>query len=141
MGNAYKAQAASFNSGKFVMEKRKAEWLELFAEDAVVCDPVGESPLDPTGNGHKGKAAISAFWDMVIAPGLITFDIQSSHPAGDECANVVKLTNTMPGGVVIETMMVALYRANDAGKLMSLRAYWDYSKVQEQLEAALGQAG
>ncbi|HUH37931.1 MAG TPA: nuclear transport factor 2 family protein [Spongiibacteraceae bacterium] len=138
MANAEKAQAASFKSGQLVMAKNKAEWLDLFADDAVICDPVGVSPLDPSGEGHRGKAAISAFWDMVIAPGQIDFDIQSSHPAGDECANVVNLTNTMPGGVVIKTTMVALYCANDAGKLVSMRAYWDYNKVADQLAAALG---
>lgn len=140
MSNGYLAQAASYKSGEYVMSKKKQEWLDLYADDAVIQDPVGVSPLDPTGLGHKGKEAISAFWEMVIAPGQIDFQIRSSHPAGDECANVVDLVNTMPGGVEIKTHMVVVYTANDAGKITSLKAYWEYSKVQDQLEKALGGA-
>lgn len=139
MANCYLAQAASRKSAECVMGKHKEEWLALFAEDAVLEDPVGESPLDPSGLGHKGKEAISRFWDMVIAPGQIDFQIQSSHPAGDECANVVDLTNTMPGGIEIKTHMVVVYTANDAGLVTSLKAYWEYAAVQDQLEKALAQ--
>lgn len=137
MGNALKAQEAARKSAEYVMTKRKDEWLALFAEDAVVQDPVGASPLDPTGEGHRGHGPIGLFWDMVIAPGQIDYQLQSSHPCGDECANVVMLINTMPNGAEIRTKMVALYRANDAGKLTSLKAYWDFSAVQEELEKAL----
>lgn len=137
MGNGYLVQAASHKSGEYVMSKNKEAWLSLFADDAVVQDPVGESPLDTTGRGHKGKEAISAFWDMVIAPGKIDFQIRSSHPAGDECANVVDLVNSMPGGVDIKTKMVVVYTGDSEGRITSLKAYWEYSKVQDQLEKAL----
>ena len=40
----------------------------LWAEDAVVEDPVGPSFFDPEGKGHHGIAGISAFWDIAIAP-------------------------------------------------------------------------
>ncbi len=64
------------------MAKNKEAWLGLYADDAVIMDPVGVSPLDPTGLGQRGKEAISQFWDMVIAPGEMDFRVQSSHPAG-----------------------------------------------------------
>lgn len=137
-GNAYLAQEASFRSGEYVVAGNKAAWLELFADDAVVEDPVGVSPLDPTGLGHRGREAISAFWDQVIGPGNIQFNILSSHPAGDQCANVVDLVNTLADDVQIETRMVVVYTANDEGRLTSLKAYWEYSKVEEQLSRALG---
>ena len=132
MGNAIKAQQASTKSAEYVMAKNKQQWLELFADDAVVQDPVGVSPLDPTGLGHKGKDAIEAFYDTIIAPGTITMDIQSSHPAGDECANVVKLTNAIGHGIVFKNLMAVVYCANDEGKIVSLKAYWDYNKLMEQ---------
>ena len=34
-------------------------WLSLFADDAVVQDPIGPSPFDPEGVGHRGLAAIA----------------------------------------------------------------------------------
>ncbi len=133
MCNGLKSQEASKNSAKNVMGKNRDGWLALFADDAVLMDPVGESPLDPTGKGHQGKEAIAAFYDNVISMGNITMEVLYSHPAGDECANVVKLTNDMGNGMVIKTDMVAIYTANDDGKITSLKAYWEYSKVAEQL--------
>ncbi len=123
MANCYKAREAGYKSLKYVMAKDKENWLNLFSDDAVIQDPVGASPLDPAGLGHKGKEAISKFWDMIIAPGNSDFTIQSSHPAGDECANVVKVINRLPGGVEINVDMVAVYTANDDGKFTSLKAY------------------
>ena len=133
MGLAHLAKAASERSGECVTAGNKGGWLSLFAEDAVLEDPVGESPLDPSGQGHRGKAAIEAFWDTVIAPGSIDFQIVSSHPAGDECANVVHMVNTMPGDIRVVVDMVVVYRANKDGKLASLRAFWDYEAVMSQL--------
>ena len=134
MGYSLLALAASKLSGQYVEQGNKEAWLDLFAEDACVQDPVGESPLDPTGKGYIGKAAIAGFWDMVIAAGKIDFTIVSSHPAGDECANVVKMVNTLPGDVKMALDMVVVYTANAAGKITSLKAYWDFDAVQRQLQ-------
>jgi steroid delta-isomerase len=139
MANCYKAQEASYKSIEYVTAKDKESWLDLFSDDAVIQDPVGESPLDPTGLGHRGKDAISKFWDMIIAPGNASFTIQCSLPAGDECANVAEVINRMPGGVEIKVDMVVVYTANDDGKFTSLKAYWEYKKVQDALEQALAQ--
>jgi len=134
MGNCYKAQEASYRSREYAMAKDKERWLNLFTDNAVVQDPVGVSPLDPTGLGHKGKEAIAQFWDMVIAPTEMDFRIQSSHPAGDECANFVHLINKLPGGIEIDMHMVVVYTANDEGKITNLKAYWEYEKVLGALE-------
>ena len=47
---------------------------------------------------------------------------------------MVKLINKMPGDIEINVHMVAVYTANDEGKLTSLKAYWEYAKVQEAME-------
>jgi steroid Delta-isomerase len=132
------ARLAGLNSVRNVRAKDKTAWLDLFADDAVVEDPVGVSPLDPSGLGHHGKPAIARFWDTVIAPGEVEMRVRESYPCGDECANVVSLVNRMPGGVEIGTDCVIVYRVNSAGKIVSLRAYWEFAKVAAQLEAALG---
>ena len=134
MPNCYLAQAASRKSGEYAVSGNRAGWLDLFAEDAIVQDPVGVSPLDPSGQGHKGKTAIAAFFDMAIRTGINSFEIRESHPAGDSCANVITLSNKLPDGTVVSTDCVAVYTANDAGKIVSLRAYWDFSKLAAQLE-------
>jgi steroid Delta-isomerase len=135
--STHPAQFASIQSMRNVRAKNRAAWLALFAEDAVVQDPVGVSPLDPTGHGHRGHEAIGRFWDMVIAPGETVMHVRESYPSGNECANVVTLTNSMPGGIEITVDTVIVYRVDERGKLASLKAYWDFAKVAGHLEAAL----
>ena len=58
----------SQRSYDLVSRKQKDEWLTLWAEDAVIEDPVGPSFFDPEGKGHHGLNGVSAFWDLAIAP-------------------------------------------------------------------------
>ena len=121
------AVQAAQRSMEAVLGKDKDAWVNNFAEDGVVQDPVGKSPLDPEGNGHRGREAISNFWDMLIATGDIKFEIRESYPAGaNAVANVGSIINTMPGGGQIEAKGVFVYTVNDEGKVLSLQAYWDF---------------
>ena len=123
------AQAAAQRSIDAVRAKNKEAWVANFAEDACIEDPVGKSPLDATGNGHRGKAAIAAFWDMCIAPGNVDFNIRESYPVSDiACANVGSILNTM-GDMKIEAKGVFIYHVNEEGKVTHLRAYWDFNST------------
>jgi ketosteroid isomerase-like protein len=114
-----------------VAAKDRRAWLELFAPDAVVADPIGPSPLDPAGQGHRGLAAIAAFYDAVIAPNeQITFEIERSYLCGDEVADVGVIRTVLPGGThVVVVRGVYTYRADGAGRLAGLRAYWQFDDV------------
>ena len=129
-----KAQELGFLSRDYAVAKDKQNWLDLFAEDAIVQDPIGKSPLDPVGDGHKGKEAIEKFYDTVIANGNIEFNILESIPCADECANFAQIINVV-GDVKIETKMIVIYRVNSDNKIVSLRAFWDYEKMEDQLKA------
>ena len=135
----FPAQQAGFMSMRNVKAKNRAGWLELFADDAIVQDPIGVSPFDPTGLGHRGKAAIGAFWDKVIADKDGVFRIRESYPCADECANVLTLSSKLPNGKWFDVNFIGVYRVNDAGKIVSLRAYWQFDKVAEQFVAALAE--
>jgi steroid delta-isomerase len=126
------AQRLSLRSIELVRAGARDAWLDLFAEDAVVEDPVGVSPFDPTGKGHKGRRAIAAFYDNIIAPaGKMEATLQASFPCGDECANFWLTRFVRPDGSVFENPMVVIYKANAAGdRLVSLRAFWDMSRLQ-----------
>lgn len=128
-----KAQELSFQSAKYAAEQNKDAWLGLFADDAVVQDPVGISPLDPVGNGHQGKEAISAFYDMTIGAAQVTMDVKASHPAGEECANLIEITTEYPNGLKVVVEVVSVYKANLDGQLESLRAFWDFDVALKQL--------
>ncbi|MEK9650203.1 MAG: nuclear transport factor 2 family protein [Gammaproteobacteria bacterium] len=131
-----KAQELSYLSRQFAVGKNKDAWLDLFAEDAVVQDPIGISPLDESGNGHKGKKAIAAFYDKTIADSNITFDIIESIPCGEECANFVEISNNI-NGALLTTKMIVIYRVNSDDKIVSLRAFWEYKELESQLAKLL----
>jgi ketosteroid isomerase-like protein len=107
----------------------KAAWLALFAPDAVVEDPIGVSPMDPSGQGHRGLAAIEAFYDSVIGPNQVSFAIERSHAAGNEVANVGTISTVM-GDSTVHTDLVATYRVDDEGKVVALRAYWAMDELR-----------
>lgn len=126
------ARAASQRSMEIVQRKgegAKQAWLALFADDAIIEDPIGSSPLDPEGKGHRGKAAIGAFWDMAIDPVELQFTIERSYATGHEVANVGSIRSKMPDGTTAVAEGVFTYRVNDAGKIVALRAYWEFDQM------------
>ena len=131
-----KAQELGFLSRDYAVAKDKKNWLSLFADDAIVQDPIGVSPLDPEGEGHKGIEAIEKFYDTVIANGNIEFNILESIPCANECANYAQIVNVV-GDVKIETKMIVIYCINSSNKIQSLRAFWDYQNMENQLNEIL----
>ncbi len=110
-------------------ENAKEQWLALFADDALIEDPIGPSPVDPEGKGHRGKEAISAFWDLFIEPVQLKFAIQRSYAAGNEVANVGTITATVEGRTVATVEGVYTYKVNAAGKIVAFRAYWEFDRM------------
>lgn len=132
MTTEHPARAAARRSMEIVQRKgenAKETWLALFADDAVIEDPIGPSPLDPEGRGHRGKEAIAAFWDLAIATVKLRFDIRSSYAAGNEVANVGTITSTTAAGMTVAVEGVFTYRVDAAGKIVALRAYWEFDKL------------
>lgn len=127
---SHPARRAALASIRAVEAGDRDAWLALFADDAVVADPVGPSPLDPDGEGHRGRDAIAAFYDDVVAQAQVRFDIRESYAAGDECANVGTITSTFPDGSAGVVEGVYVYRVDAAGKLVSLRAYWQFDDLR-----------
>ena len=123
------AQRASWRSMDAVGRGDKQAWLDNFAADAIVEDPIGKSMIDSTGEGHRGKAAIEQFWDKNIANARPMFSLQSSICCGNECANVGTLTLQFPNTVVTQLYGVFTYRVNDEGKVTALRTYWEPAEM------------
>jgi len=124
------AMIASRNSWSAVQRKAKDEWLALFADDAVIEDPIGRSPLDPDGKGKRGRAAIEEFWDSNIGPNTIEVGLGHSRTAGMEAAHQGILTTTFPDGRKMVVEDIFTYRVNDAGQLVSMRGFWDMSDLR-----------
>ncbi len=128
--STHPARLAAWRSADAVLRGDKGAWLDNFADDAVVEDPVGKSMLDPDGQGHRGKAAIEKFWDRNIAYGRPVFSLQHSIVAGNECANVGTLMTQFENGAVSKLFGVFIYRVNDAGKVIFLRTYWELDQME-----------
>ncbi len=124
------ARAVAMASMAAVEAGDRDAWLALFTEDAIVQDPIGPSPFDPDGTGHRGAEAIAAFYDDVIANGVVSFDIRESYAAGDECANVGTITTAFPDGSRAVVEGVYTYVTDGDGHLRALRAYWEFDKIR-----------
>ncbi len=124
------ARVASRKSMETVSRRAKEEWLDLYAEDALIEDPVGASPFDPEGKGHRGRERMAAFWDGTIATTeRLDFEINESYVAGNEVANVGNITAHLPGGVKMQTFGVYVYRVSPDGLIESLRSYWEFDRA------------
>jgi ketosteroid isomerase-like protein len=120
------ARAASQRSYAAVARGDLEEWLTVYAEDAVLEDPVGPSMFDPEGNGHHGHAGLRAFWELAIAPiETFRFLIHDSHANGNTCANVGTITTTFADGGEVDTDLVMVYTVGEDGRVTSMRAHWE----------------
>lgn len=130
------AVEANKKSIKYAMEGNKEAWLALYTEDATVADPVGVSPMDPTGNGHQGKAAIEAFWDNVIGKSNIEIRVDKRWISGEHCCCVAQVArNDMGDGNFTECDMLATYEVNEEGLITAMKAHWNFDDMMEQIAA------
>jgi ketosteroid isomerase-like protein len=125
---------AAFEMSKKSMAMSEAKdrdgWLGLFADDAVVEDPVGPSFVDAEGKGQRGKEAITAFFDNVISQSeSLKFTIRQTMECGDEVINIGELRITLPGNQVGIVPIANIYKVNAEGKLASLRSFWEQDKL------------
>jgi hypothetical protein len=119
-----------------VIAKDKQAWVDNFTQDGWIEDPVGPSVFDPDGNGHHGPDARAAFWDKTIATiDTFVFEITDSFAAGNECANIGTIHTTLSNGYRVHTEGVFIYRVDDAGKIISLRALWEFERAMATTEA------
>jgi steroid Delta-isomerase len=122
------AHVAGKRSREAAIAHDKEAWLALFADDAIVEDPIGPSHFDPEGNGHRGKEAIAAFYDKAIAPSELQFNFVETFQCGNEEANVGNIVIKAAGYQVIADG-VFTYRVDDEGKIVALRAYWELDRA------------
>lgn len=126
---------ANINSLKQVMAGDKASWLALFADDAVIHDPVGPSPHDPEGKGFKGPERISEFWDTMIATGDLIIVPHRRIAVGEHIACVNMTATNRVAGLKTSIEMVAVYEVHPDGKVKSLNVYWDVEALDAQIQA------
>jgi steroid Delta-isomerase len=124
------ARDAATQSMAHILVKNRDGWLALYADDAVIEDPVGPSMFDAEGRGRHGKAEITDFYDNVISSSeKVEFTVNHSIECGNEVANTGQIRITLPDGQVGTVDYVNIYKVNDDGKLVSLRSFWEESTL------------
>ena len=114
-----------------------AEWLTVYAEDAMLEDPVGPPMFDPEGKGHHGHAGIAAFWEQASAPiETFRFEINDSFAHHRTCANVGRITTTVPDGSHTVTDLIMVYVIHDDGTVASMKAYWEPDRTMASFTPA-----
>ncbi len=58
------------------------------------------------------------------------FTLRASYAAGSECANEGTITSTFPDGTAGIVDGVYLYRVDDDGLLLSVRAFWEFERLR-----------
>jgi ketosteroid isomerase-like protein len=129
VSDKHPAHEAGRRSREAVIARDKDAWLAVFDDDGIVEDPIGPSHFDPEGKGHRGRAAISAFWDKAIAPtDKIEFVFRDTYQCGNEEANVGHILITT-GGYQVTAEGVFTYKATADGRMAALRAYWEIDQA------------
>jgi steroid Delta-isomerase len=97
-------------------------FLDAFATDGVIVDPVGTPP-------HAGREARGAFWDTVHQlTERMSFDVKDVVVCGNEAAMVFRIhAGTADSGIALDA--VDIFEVGDDGKIASLRAYWDMGRA------------
>lgn len=130
------AVAANIKSIKYASEGNREAWLALYTEDALVADPVGKSPMDPSGEGHRGKEAIARFWDTVIGPSNIEIRVDKRWTSGDYCCCVAQVArNDLGNGKFSDCDMLAVYEVNEEGLITRMQAHWNFDELMARLSA------
>ncbi|MEV4126224.1 SgcJ/EcaC family oxidoreductase [Nocardia sp. NPDC049707] len=121
--------AAVQASPRAVAAHDKAAWVDLFAADATVNDPVGSRP-------HIGRAAIERFYDTFIGPNTIAFQIDHDFVGPATVVRDLLIRTTMSTGATVAVPMHLRYdlvEEDGAWKITRLAAHWELAAMIAQL--------
>ena len=114
-----------------VEQGSRQEWVDLFATDATLEDPVDGS------SGLTGTDAIANFWDTSIAMfEAVRFDVRRVHEAPGEALVLADISIRTAGGESATYDAAIHYRLNESGAISQLRAFWDMADAMEQLSGS-----
>jgi hypothetical protein len=115
-------------------------WLQLFARNHVVEDPVGSRPvvggLWDRRSGDRRYGALGRFWDTFIGPNEVSFDVHHDIVDGLTVIRDVVIHTRTPAGPSVETPAHLVYELveEDGGlRISRLAAHWEVWPVLRQL--------
>lgn len=104
----------------------RSGWLGLFADEALVEDPVGAPPA-PKADGRLGR-----FWDTFIAPHEIRFEIRRDHVLGRDVFRDAIIHTRIGRALAIDVPAYLLYQLDERGGRLVLErmaAHWQLGRL------------
>ncbi|MHA7651640.1 ketosteroid isomerase family protein [Mycobacterium sp. ML4] len=120
--------AAVERSPQAVSVHDRQAWVQVFADDARVEDPVGSSP-------HVGHDQIYRFYDTFIGPRSITFHRDVDVVTGSSVLRDLELEVAMGTAVTMRIPAFLRYDLREVDgvwKVARLRAYWELPAMMMQ---------
>ena len=125
-------------SPKAVAAQDRHAWLNLFADFAIVEDPVGSEPhiagLYDRKTGCRGNGPVARFYDTFIAGNTVLFHVEADYVCGPY---VMRDLDLEPGGLGRRVPMHLLYEMVEqrAGlRIKRLAAHWEVVPTDKQTE-------
>lgn len=112
------------SSPRYVAAHDKAGWVGIFADDFVIEDPVGWTPVT--------RSSVGRFWDAFIAPNDIHFAVHRDWIDGLVVVRDVTVETTLRSGVLVRTPAILRYECAEVGgelKVIRMSAFWDAAQV------------
>ena len=130
-------------SPRAVANKDRRGWINLFAENSVVEDPVGSAPHSsgvPEGRGGSRAASrLGAFYDTFIAPNEIQFQVDSDSVSGLQVMRDLTIQIDMSPQVTVYVPVHLLYELciqEGELKIARLAAHWELLPMLKQQMAS-----
>lgn len=131
--NEHPARKAARLSRTYFAQRKKWEWLGLWAEHGEIRDPLGKSFMDPEGTGFNTPEAREKWWDDNCHLQFY-YSMLASFVAGDQVANYEALivlgdVDGVMGSFKCEGIWT--YKVDEAGKLLQMYGYWEEEWMKE----------
>lgn len=111
--------------------KERKAWFDLYADDAIIEDPVGSPPCRRGVRSRPGRLDdLERFYDTFIQPSRIRVETKHEWVVGPSVLRDVVLHVRVPGGGRNSIPAILRYEVDDAGgalRVTRMRAYWDAS--------------
>ena len=130
-------------SPRAVANKDRRGWIELFAQNSVVEDPVGSAPHVSGAVEDRGSARtasrLGAFYDTFIAPNAIQFHVDGDNVSGLQIMRDLTIQIDMSPQVTVYVPVHLLYELcvqKGELKIARLAAHWELLPMLKQQMAS-----
>ena len=148
--NEHPARRAGRLSRTYVAQRRREDWLNLWAENGIIRDPLGKSWMDPEGVGFSTPEARAKWWDD-HAPVECYYTVIASFAVANSVANYYSIIvvgerdgdNFTVGGIGGEKFSIKIegvwtYSVDEEGKLTSMCGYWEEGTANANMTELTG---